>query len=64
MLHQDVDFGPGRERRAHMRREVEHDRLDARLAAVRSKVRAAPEGAVFLKGPLARVAAVVATLLG
>jgi hypothetical protein len=32
MLHQDFDFGPGRERMVDMRREVEHNRLEFRLA--------------------------------
>ena len=32
MLHQDFDFGSSRERMVDMRREVEHNRLESRLA--------------------------------
>ncbi len=33
MLYRNFDFGLGREQRAHMRHEVEHNRLAVRLAA-------------------------------
>jgi len=63
MLYQDFDSGLGRERRAQMRREVEHNRLDARLAAAHPRQGAGLEEAVPRKSLTARGAAVVMTLL-
>ena len=55
MLHQEL----GRERRAQIHREVEHNRLDARLAkAARSE-----EGGATRRGRVARGAALVTALL-
>ncbi len=63
MLYQDFDSGLSREHRAQMRREVEHNRLDVRLAAARSREASGLENAVSRKSLAARSAAVVATLL-
>jgi len=58
MLHHDFEFGSGRERMAQMRTEVEHNRLEARLAkAARSN-----EEVTLPRGMVARSAAVVTAL--
>ncbi len=62
MLHQDVHFGLGRERRMQMRREVEHNRLEARLAAVRPGRDAGPDEAGSRRSLAARSATVVISL--
>ncbi len=57
LMYQDFDRGLARERTAQMRREVEHDRLDARLArAARS------EDDVLRRGRVARGVALVTAL--
>ncbi len=61
MLCQDVDLE--RERRVQIHREVEHDRLKARLAAARSVNDAGLEEAVSLKSLVTHSAAVVVSLL-
>jgi hypothetical protein len=62
MLHQD--FGLGRERMVEMRREVEHNRLESRLAKARlSKDATGLEEAIPRKKSLAaRGAAVIVAL--
>ncbi len=60
MLHQD--FGLGRERMGQMRTEVEHNRLEARLATARLSRSAGLEEAVPRKGMAARSAAVLMAL--
>lgn len=62
MLHQDVHFGLGRERRVQMRREVEHNRMKARLAAVRLGKDAGPEEAGSRRSLAARSATVIISL--
>lgn len=62
MLHQDVDFGLGREQRAQMRREVEHNRLEASLAALRRGKDAGPEEAGSPRSLAARSVAVFVSL--
>ena len=58
MYHDIVGYGLGRERVVQMRTEVEHSRLEARLArAARSE-----EGNVALRGRVARGAALVTGL--
>ena len=57
-MYHDFDRGLGRERMAQMRAEVEHDRLEARLArAARSD-----GGGVGRRGRVARGAALVTAL--
>ncbi len=57
-MYHDFDYGLGRERAAQMRKEVEHNRLEARLAqAARSD-----EGNVARRGRVARGAALVTAL--
>jgi hypothetical protein len=59
-MYQDFDHGLARERTAQMRKEVEHDRPDARLArAARSEGVGAAHG-----GRVARGAALVTGLFG
>ena len=65
MLHHDFDFGSSRERVAQMRTEVEHNRLEARLAKAHSSRgggRLEVEEVVPRRGRVARGAAVVAAL--
>lgn len=67
MLNQDFDSGPGRERRRVQMREVEHNRLEARLAAIRlaanrSGMHAGPEEAATCGNPATRGAVVVTAL--
>lgn len=62
MLHQDVHFGLGWERRAQMRREVEHNRLKARPSAVRPGRDGGFEGAGSRRSLAARGATVVMSL--
>lgn len=63
MLYGDFDPGMGRERRAQVRREVERNRLDARLAATRPTGGTGLEKTVSRKSLAARgVAVVVASL--
>jgi hypothetical protein len=58
MLHHDFEFGSGRERMAQMRTEVEHTRLEDRLAkAARSN-----DEVALRRGMVARGAAVVTAL--
>jgi hypothetical protein len=59
-MYQDFDYGLARERRAQIHREVEHDRLDARLAKA---ARTGEDGAAR-RGRVARGAALVAALFG
>ena len=57
-MYHDIDYGLGRERAAQMRTEVEHNRLETRLArAARSK-----EGNDACRGRVARGAALVTAL--
>lgn len=58
MLYQNLDSGLDREHRAQIRREVEQNRLEARLAATRSGL----DEAASRKSPAARSAAVVMAL--
>ncbi len=65
MLHQDFDFGSGRERMVDMRREVGHNRLESRLAqASQANVTLSGEGSSphNKRGMAARSAAVVMAL--
>ncbi|MBA2512610.1 MAG: hypothetical protein M3479_07240 [Actinomycetota bacterium] len=62
MLYQDLDFGLGKEQRVQMRREVEQNRLDSRLAAARSGRDAGLGEAASRKSLAARSAAVVMSL--
>ena len=56
-MYQDFDHGLGRERTAQMRKEVEHNRLGARLA------RAALSDGDARRGRVARGAALLTALL-
>ena len=57
-MYHDIDYGLGRERRVQMREEVEHNRLEARLArAARSE-----EGNATRKGRVTRGVTLVAAL--
>ena len=59
-MYQDFDHGLARERTAQMREEVEHNRLDTRLArAARSE-----SGGAARKGRGARGVALVTALFG
>jgi hypothetical protein len=58
MLHHDFEFGSGRERMAQMRTEVEHNRLEDRLA----KAARSHEEVALPRGMVARSAAVVTAL--
>ncbi len=59
-MYQDFDHGLARERTAQMRKEVEHNRLDTRLArAARSE-----SGGAARKGRGSRGAALVTALFG
>ena len=57
-MYQDFDRGLARERTVQMRREVEHNRLDARLERV-----ARSEDHVLRRGRVARGFALVTALL-
>ena len=59
-MYQDFDRGLARERTAQMRKEVEHNRLDARLARA---ARSDGEG-VASRGRVARGAALLTALFG
>ena len=57
-MYHDFDYGLGKERMVQMRTEVEHNRLEARLAqAARSN-----ENSVTRRGTVARGAALVTAL--
>ena len=58
MLHPNLERELGRERVAQMRKEVEHNRLDARLA----KVARSDEDGATRKGRVARGVALVTAL--
>ncbi len=58
-MYQDFDHGLGRERTAQMRKEVEHNRLVARLARVARADQDSDAG----RGRVARGAALVTALL-
>ena len=60
LMYQDFDRGLARERTAQMRKEVEHNRLDARLARA---ARSDGEG-VASRGRVARGAALLTALFG
>ena len=63
-MYRDYDFGWGRERAMQMRREVEHNRLETRLAQARSAEEVRPaEGSPRSGGMLARGAGAVMALL-
>jgi hypothetical protein len=59
-MYQDFDHGLARERTAQMRKEVERNRLDARLARA---ARSGSDGAAH-RGRVARGAALVTGLFG
>ena len=59
-MYQDFDHGLVRERTAQMRKEVEHNRLDARLARA---ARSEGDGAAR-RGRVSRGAALVTVLFG
>ena len=62
-MYRDYDFDWGRERATQIRREVEHNRLEARLARARlSKHDGGLEEAVVPKSLTARSAAVLMAL--
>ena len=62
MLYQTLGLEIGREQRSQIRREVEHNRLAARLAKARSLGDAGLDEAAAHKSLAARGAAVVLTL--
>ena len=64
MLHYDFDFGRGKEQMVEMRKEVEHNRLEARLAKARLRKDAGGLAEIIppKKGVAARGAAVVLAL--
>jgi hypothetical protein len=58
MLYHELDYGLGKERVLQMRKEVEHNRLEARLA----KAASLSEEAVLRRGRLTRGIALVTAL--
>ena len=62
MFYSGYDYQMGKERMAHMRREVERNRLESRLAEARRAKSALPAEVSPPRSMVARGAAVVMTL--